>query len=112
MGKALIKVAIGAAIVGAAFLTGGASLIPSFSLAATGTATAAFLTTTTLGGLALAAGATTILGGLSQTLAKTPKTSLATLDRLNASLVPGAPRKQVFGYTAMATDIRYLESDP
>jgi hypothetical protein len=44
-------------------------------------------------------------------LAKKPKTSPAAADRLNASVVPGAPRKFVFGNTAFAADVRYAEWD-
>ncbi|WP_076071711.1 hypothetical protein [Sphingomonas montana] len=118
MGKgALIKIGIGAAIIGAAFLTGGASILPSIA-ATSGTvagvtvATAAIgtaLTTTAIGAMALAAGASIALSGVSQAFAKAPSVSLSQIDRLNASMVPSAPRKMVFGQTAMATDIRYVE---
>lgn len=39
---------------------------------------------------------------------KLPKTPLAQLDRLNASLNPTAPRTGAFGETALGTDIRYI----
>lgn len=41
--------------------------------------------------------------------AKTPKSNLGQLDRLSASIDPGAFRPMVLGTTAMATDIRYVE---
>ncbi len=53
-----------------------------------------------------------ILAGVSRAasaLAKTPKSQLGQLDRLNASINPGAYRPMVLGSTAMATDIRYVE---
>lgn len=40
---------------------------------------------------------------------KSPQVSPESLDRLNASIDPRAPRKMVFGRTAMATDIRDQE---
>lgn len=40
---------------------------------------------------------------------KTPQPSRESIDRLNASIDPRAPRKMVFGQTAMATDIRDQE---
>ena len=117
VGSTLTKVAIGAAIVGAAFLTGGVSLLPS--IAATSTtiagvtvATAAIgagLATTALGSLALMAGASIALSGVSQALAKKPSVSPSQIDRLNASLDPNAPRRMWFGSTAGGTDIRYVE---
>lgn len=118
MGKStLIKIGIGAAIIGAAFLTGGASLLPSIAATSSTvagvtvatTALGAALSTTALGAMALAAGASIALSGVSQAFAKTPSVSLSQIDRLNASMVPSAPRKMVFGQTAMATDIRYVE---
>lgn len=49
-----------------------------------------------------------VVGGVaSAALAKKPKVSRATTERLLASLDPSAPRTIVFGRTAMATDVRY-----
>jgi hypothetical protein len=110
MGKALKSIIIGAVIIGAAFLTGGASLVPSLTLPATGAVVGGFLATTTLGGLALAFGATEILTGIASSFAKKPSVTTSTLDRLNASLVPTTPRVMVFGQdVAAGTDIRYTE---
>lgn len=114
MGKGIGKILIGAAIIGAAFVTGGAALLPGFAVAGTAGITSAAvigaaLSTTALGSLVLGIGASIALSGVSQSLAKVPKASLAQMERLNASLVPGAARKIVFGSTAMATDIRYTE---
>lgn len=71
------------------------------------------LLATALGVSSLAA--TAIVAGLaigSSLLAKrptAPRTSPASLDRLNASIDPRAPRKMILGHTAMATDIRDQE---
>jgi hypothetical protein len=47
------------------------------------------------------------IGMAASSFAKKPGVNKANLDRLSASLDPGAPRKIVFGTTAMATDVRY-----
>lgn len=60
---------------------------------------------TVITALGVAAG----LSVASNALLKVPRSPLGQLDRLNASVVPGAFRPAVFGYTAMATDIRYTE---
>lgn len=58
------------------------------------------------------AGVSASLGFAAGTLGlgpKSPEMSGATRDRLFANVDPSAPRKLVFGRTAMATDIRYQE---
>lgn len=111
MGKVIKSVAIGAALVGAAFLTGGASIIPSLSVTAAGATTiaAGYLSTTALGSVLIGMGVSTALGGVMQGLQKAPKASLAQLGRLNASVDPSTPRKMALGRTALAVDIRYVE---
>jgi len=108
--KAIGRIALGAAIIGGAFLTGGATILPSIAATSAGTAAiGAALSTTALGSLALAAGTAVALSGVSEATARKPVTQLAQLDRLNASLVPDTRRPDVLGRTAMATDIRYVE---
>lgn len=115
MGKAIGKIAIGAAIIGAAFLTGGASLVPTLAAGASATAAVSVsvglaLSTTALGSALLLAGAATALGGLTQAVGLGPKVPKATLSRLNLSFDPNAPRAIVFGGpTAMGTDLVYYE---
>jgi hypothetical protein len=115
VGKAVVPILIGAVVIGAAFLTGGASLIPTLTVGAApelGLAATTFaggLATTALGSIALAIGAGAVLSGVSQAFAKTPTVSQSTISRLQASLVPTAPRAMWFGNTAGATDIRYVE---
>jgi hypothetical protein len=112
MGRALKTIAVGALIIGAGVLTGGISLAPSLSIGgAFGASTVAFgsvLTTTSLGGVLLAAGASQILGGVASVLSGRPRapTSPSNIDRLRASIDPRTPRKAVFGSTAGNTDIR------
>ncbi|WP_152664056.1 phage tail protein [Sphingomonas sp. SRS2] len=60
-------------------------------------------------GLIIAAGAAAGLSIASNALLKVPRSPLGQLDRLNASVIPGAYRPAVFGTTALATDIRYTE---
>lgn len=91
MGKAVGKIALGAAIIGASFIPG---IGPAIS-------TALF----SLGAGTALSGATT-LAGLGP---KAPANTLAAMDRLNASMVPSTSRKMLYGTTAMATDIRYIE---
>jgi hypothetical protein len=112
-GKVLKPLLIGAAIIAVGVATGGIGFGASFTTTslftgATVTATTA-ASTTLLGGLALSAGLASISAGVNAALAKTPHATLSQLDRLNASINPSAPRKTVFGRTAMATDIRYVE---
>ncbi|PTQ13723.1 hypothetical protein CLG96_00105 [Sphingomonas oleivorans] len=113
MGKAVTKIAIGAAIIGAAFLTGGAAILPGFTLPSVmgmaAVTVGATVTTTALGSLALAAGASIALSGVAQAVAKTPKIPPSQLGRLNLSVNPSDYRKEVFGSTAFATDVRYIE---
>jgi hypothetical protein len=61
------------------------------------------------GGQLIAAAAFVAAGTLFKLTPKTPGVSPTTLDRLNASLNPSAPRTMAFGRTALATDIRYVE---
>lgn len=102
MGKIVKSVAIAAAIVGLAIVTGGVSLVPTFTAGS-------FITTTAIGSAMLAMAATTVLSGIAQQFfgPKAPKTQLS---RLNVSLDPITPRKSVFGTTAMNLDLRYHES--
>jgi predicted phage tail protein len=66
-GNPLTNVLIGAAIIGAAFFTGGASLVAGAGFFGT------TVTTTFLGGIALGIGASLVLSGVSQMLSPTPK---------------------------------------
>lgn len=61
------KILLGAALIGLAFVTGGASIAASGFLAGG-------LTTTFFGGLAVSMGASLILGGVAQLIAPSPKT--------------------------------------
>lgn len=83
------------------------NVIPGIGqLASLGLLSATAATTiTVVTGLGIAAG----LSMASSALIKTPKIPLGNLDRLNASIVPGAYRTMVLGRTAMGTDIRYTE---
>ena len=102
MGKVLKSVAVAAAIVGLAVVTGGVSLVPTFTAGS-------FVSITAAGAAMLTMAATTVLSGIAQQLfgPKAPRTQLS---RLNVSLDPIAPRKAVFGTTAMNLDLRYHEA--
>lgn len=108
MGKVLKGVAIAAAFVGLAYITGGLSVVAAGTAGAATVAGVTF-TTTFLGGMLISMGAAALLTGISQQFlgAKIPKTQLS---RLNVSLDPSTPRKIVFGTTAMPLDLRYHES--
>jgi predicted phage tail protein len=64
----LTRILIGAAIIGAAFLTGGAALV-----AAPGTFLGVSVTTTFIGSIAVGVGASLVLGGIAQMLSPIPK---------------------------------------
>lgn len=102
MGKIVKSVAIAAALVGLAIVTGGVSLVPTFTAGS-------FVSVTAAGAAMLAMAATTVLSGVAQQFfgPRAPKTQLS---RLNVSLDPITPRKSVFGTTAMNLDLRYHES--
>jgi hypothetical protein len=102
LGKVLKSVAVAAAIVGLAIVTGGVSLVPTFTAGS-------FVSITAAGAAMLTMAATTVLSGIAQQLfgPKAPRTQLS---RLNVSLDPIAPRKAVFGTTAMNLDLRYHEA--
>lgn len=105
IGAAIIAVGVatgGIGLVGTAAITSGAGLSATVALGTT-------LSTTAFGSLLLTAAASTALSGVSSALAKSPKATLSALERLGATINPSAPRKMVFGTTAMATDIRYVE---
>ncbi|MBB6228364.1 hypothetical protein FHS79_002549 [Polymorphobacter multimanifer] len=125
MGKILKPIAIGALIIGAVVLTGGAAVIPG--LVATSTTAVVAGTTLTVavgataatvavaGGIAgvlataaLSIAAGSILSGVGAIFAKTPPISGATLGRLSPSLNANVQRGTVFGTTAMHTDVLYL----
>ena len=108
MGKVLKGVAIAAAFVALAYVTGGLSVVAAGTAGAATVAGVTF-TTTFLGGMLISMGAAALLTGISQQFlgAKIPKTQLS---RLNVSLDPSTPRKVVFGTTAMPLDLRYHES--
>lgn len=112
MGKTLTKIAIGAALIGATFIPG-AQLAVGLALSSiAGTVTGGIALAGTLLSITAAIGATELLSGATSALGLGPKlgqVSLSALDRLQASLNPSAPRTMVFGITAMATDIRYVE---
>lgn len=73
-GRGLGQILLGAAIIGAAFFTGGASV-------AAGGFLSAGITTTFWGGIAVGIGASLVLGGVSQLLFA-PKTTSGTADRV------------------------------
>jgi hypothetical protein len=102
VGKIVKSVAIAAAMVGLAIVTGGVSLVPTFTAGS-------FITTTAIGSAMLAMAATTVLSGIAQQFFG-PKAPRSQLSRLNVSLDPITPRKAVFGTTAMNLDLRYHES--
>lgn len=108
MGKVLKGVAIAAAFVALAYVTGGLSVVAAGTAGAATVAGVTF-TTTFLGGMLVAMGATALLTGVSQQFfgPKIPRTQLS---RLSVSLDPSTPRKVVFGTTAMPLDLRYHES--
>ena len=85
-----------------AIVTGGVSLVPTFTAGS-------FVSVTAAGAAMLAMAATTVLSGVAQQFfgPRAPKTQLS---RLNVSLDPITPRKSVFGTTAMNLDLRYHES--
>lgn len=56
--------------------------------------------------IGLTLGATAVMG----LFRKTPSIPNATVERLNSSVVPAAPRKIVFGETAAGNDIRFAET--
>lgn len=120
IGKTIGKIAIGAAIIGAAFATGGASLVPTLGAGTTAVgvagavgvttfATGTALATTALGSSLLLTGAGLVIGGASQALGLGPKVPAAQLSRLNLSFDPNASRKIAFGQTALGTDVVYWE---
>lgn len=93
---------VGPAITGAIYgLTGGAVGAAAATVLAVGQAVTAGLGAL---GIATAVGMAGKALGLGP---KTPKVNRETIGRLTASVDPSAPRKVVFGRTAMATDIRY-----
>jgi hypothetical protein len=108
MGKVLKGVAIAAAFVALAYVTGGLSVVAAGTAGAATVAGVTF-TTTFLGGMLISMGAAALLTGISQQFlgAKIPRTQIS---RLNVSLDPSTPRKVVFGTTAMPLDLRYHES--
>lgn len=67
-GNPFVRILIGAALIGAAFFTGGASLV-----AAPGTFFGVGVTTTFIGGIAVGVGASLVLGGIAQMLSPIPK---------------------------------------
>lgn len=93
---------VGPALTGAIYgLTGGAIGATAATVLAIGQAV-----TATVGIL----GVTTALGLASKALGlgpKAPKVNRDTEGRLHATVEPSAPRKLIFGRTALATDIRY-----
>lgn len=94
MGKVL-GIITGAILIGAAIFTGGGSL--------------GLLGLTVSKGTLIAMGATLALTNIS-TLMMGPKMPSSQLERLNVSLETTAPRKSVFGTTAMNLDLRYQEA--
>jgi hypothetical protein len=112
MAKVVKAVAIGALIVGAAFVTGGVSIGPSLGALTAGagvTIAGATITATALGSVMLLTAATTVIGGIASQIQGTPPVGAAQLSRLTPSLQAAAYRKLAFGQTAFATDIRYME---
>ena len=110
MSKGFEKIAIGAAIIGAAFLTGGASLVPSIS--PRNWCNGWWLHRDDGAGQpcpCCGCGCNPIWRCPGARRWTKAAMSLSTLDRLQASLNPSAPRTMVFGETALATDIRYVE---
>lgn len=94
MGKVL-GIITGAILIGAAIFTGGGSL--------------GFLGLTVSKGALIAMGATLALSNVSM-LMMGPKVPSSQLERLNVSLETTAPRKSVFGTTALNLDLRYQEA--
>ncbi len=101
MGK-VVKVVAGAALfAGAALLTGGLSAVASMGVALS----AAAVAVQAAAAIAMGIGLSTV----AKNLARSPRVSLPDMERLNLTSVAAAPRKIVFGTTAMATDLRYVE---
>ena len=102
MAKALKIVGAVAAIAGLAIVTGGAALGLGLSLATSVAGISA--------GALIAGGAVlSTAGSLLSPRPKAPSVSAATTDRLQVSVELRAPRKMIFGRTAMATDLRDQE---
>ena len=102
MAKALKIVGAVAAVAGLAIVTGGAALGLGLSLATSVAGISA--------GALIAGGAVlSTAGSLLSPRPKAPSVSAATTDRLQVSVELRAPRKMIFGRTAMATDLRDQE---
>lgn len=89
MGRVVKSVAIGAAIIGVGVATGGIGWVPGVATTVGGATVAAagYLSTTTLGSIALGIGSGMILGAVSQALAPRPSAPGATPQNYRQSLV-------------------------
>jgi len=109
MAKALKVAALVAGVAGLAIVTGGAGLFAFAGVGSTigaGIAAAGAIVGVSAGTLlAVSAG----LGAAAALLTKPPGVTESQTGRLTATIEPRAFRKEVFGSTAMATDVRYEE---
>lgn len=102
MAKALKVVAVVATVAALAVVTGGAAVGLGISLATSVGGISA-------GALMLGATAASLGASLLSPKPKAPQVSSANADRLTVSIDVRAPRKAIFGRTAMATDLRDQE---
>lgn len=113
MSRVLKPLAISAAIIGVAILTGGISLAPSIAgFTAGGVAVAGVaggIATTAIGSALLSTAIGFAVTGIAQAFVRPPSFGLSDLTRLNLTQLAAAPRKMVLGDTAFAADLRYDE---
>ena len=108
MSRAIGKIALGVGLVAAAFVPGVGAAIAGAVFSTFGAAVGVGTLAAIQGGAALllaTTGLSVVAGGIQQAK-MAGGASPAQLTRLNATLVPSAPRVSVFGETAMATDVR------
>ena len=108
MSKAIGKIALGVGLVAAAFVPGVGAAIAGAVFSTFGAAVGVGTLAAIQGGAALllaTTGLSVVAGGIQQAK-MAGGASPAQLTRLNATLVPSAPRVIVLGETAMATDVR------
>lgn len=100
----IVKVILVVAVV-AAVVVFAAPLIAPALTAAIGASAAAAVASAVVG-MAISIGLTAVMS----LFRKSPSVPPATTERLNAQLLPAAPRKIVFGRTAAAADLRFFET--
>lgn len=102
---AIVAVAVAIVVFAAPIAGALAGLAPGVAATTISAATMAAITSSVVG-----VGLTLGLSAVSSLFRKSADISNSMADRLNASIVPSAPRKIVFGRTAAGADIRFYET--